>query len=357
MPTNTTIASTYYYDLSGRLIRESIMSSYTMGSIITSERVYLYDESGVIGMICKDESSSATYYFDKNIRGDVIGIYDANGTRIVKYGYDSWGNCTILSATDYTVANANPFRYRSYYYDTETGFYYLNSRYYSPAWRRFLSPDSTSYLDPKSPNGLNLYAYCNNDPVNYSDPSGHSVVGILVVAFFIGAATGAGISFTTQYISGGFDLSEVNPWLVLSDAIFGGISGVLAASGIGGLSAALLSSSLDMLQVIVNSAITGEDISAIEVAIAGVIGFASSYIPETGINAKSVSSKHKTIMAHIENSKGNRRADMYTIKRKVLNEYILKRSGNYLVSTIATSAVAEVITFGVEGYWYGFGNI
>ena len=238
MPTNTTIASTYYYDLSGRLIRESIMSSYTMGSIITSERVYLYDESGVIGMICKDESSSATYYFDKNIRGDVIGIYDANGTRIVKYGYDSWGNCTILSATDYTVANANPFRYRSYYYDTETGFYYLNSRYYSPVWRRFISPDSTSYLDPETPNGLNLYAYCNNDPVNYSDPSGNFAIsiGFLIASMAIGAAIGAGVSGGIAYYQG--ERGEDLIWDIVGGAVLGLATGAtIALGGAAGLGA------------------------------------------------------------------------------------------------------------------------
>ena len=81
-----------------------------------------------------------------------------------------WGNCTISGNT--TVAKANPIRYRGYYYDEETGLYYCNARYYSPKWRRFISPDDTSYLDPSSVNGLNQYCYCGNDPVNYCDPSG-----------------------------------------------------------------------------------------------------------------------------------------------------------------------------------------
>ena len=72
------------------------------------------------------------------------------------------------------MTQRNPIRYRGYYYDRETGLYYLNARYYNPQWRRFISPDSPDYLDPETPNGLNLYAYCNNDPVNYADPSGHT---------------------------------------------------------------------------------------------------------------------------------------------------------------------------------------
>ena len=86
---------------------------------------------------------------------------------MAKYAYDAFGNCTIVSTTNSIIANENPFRYRGYYYDTETGFYYLNARYYNPQWRRFISPDDTAYLDPKMPNGLNLYCYCKNDPVNY----------------------------------------------------------------------------------------------------------------------------------------------------------------------------------------------
>ena len=117
---------------------------------------------------------SNLYYFQRNLQGDVVAIYGTNGTLKAKYLYDAWGNCTIASeTTSYDVANANPIRYRGYYYDDDTGLYYCNARYYSPKWRRFISPDDTAYLDPESVNGLNLYCYCNNDPVNYCDPSGH----------------------------------------------------------------------------------------------------------------------------------------------------------------------------------------
>lgn len=109
-----------------------------------------------------------------NLLGNVVAIYDTSGNMVAKYLYDAFGNCTISNeTTSYDVANANPIRYRGYYYDDDTGLYYCNARYYSPKWRRFISPDDTAYLDPESVNGLNLYCYCNNDPVNYVDPSGH----------------------------------------------------------------------------------------------------------------------------------------------------------------------------------------
>ena len=102
-------------------------------------------------------------------------ILDNSGNIVVKYAYDAYGNCSIVYGISHDLARRNPIRYRGYYYDRETNLYYLNARYYNPDWRRFISPDSCDYLDPETPNGLNLYAYCNNDPVNYADPSGHFV--------------------------------------------------------------------------------------------------------------------------------------------------------------------------------------
>ena len=153
---------------------------------------------------------------------------------VAKYLYDAWGNCTISSeTTDYVVANANPIRYRGYYYDDDTGLYYCNARYYSPKWRRFISPDDTAYLDPKSVNGLNLYCYCNNDPVNFADPSGCASIlitlGIMAIGGLIGAAVGAGTSAIMQYAFNG----EVNWQSVGVAALSGFVSGAIAASPLG----------------------------------------------------------------------------------------------------------------------------
>ena len=99
---------------------------------------------------------------------------------MVKYSYDAWGNCKVLNAsgaeiTDANhIGNLNPFRYRGYYYDTETKLYYLQSRYYDPEIGRFITIDDISYLAPDAINGLNLYAYCRNNPVNRVDATGHA---------------------------------------------------------------------------------------------------------------------------------------------------------------------------------------
>ena len=119
-----------------------------------------------------------TYYYKKNAFDDIIGIYDSNYKEVCTYNYDSYGN--ILSIKDSTgknitdtsnVALINPFRYRSYYYDTETNLYYLNSRYYSPKMGRFINCDGlieTSDLCCS----YNLYTYCINSPIGTRDNIG-----------------------------------------------------------------------------------------------------------------------------------------------------------------------------------------
>ena len=134
-------------------------------------------------------STDNTYYFQRNLQGDVVAIYDTNGTLKAKYLYDASGNCTISSeTTSYDVANANPIRYRGYYYDDDTGLYYCNARYYSPKWRRFISPDDTAYLSPESVNGLNLYCYCNNDPITLMKSPNLSIGTATVFTTFTSAS-------------------------------------------------------------------------------------------------------------------------------------------------------------------------
>lgn len=101
--------------------------------------------------------------------GDVISITDVQGNELAQYSYDEWGN--TLSTSDNDIANINPLRYRGYYYDNETSYYYLQSRYYDPCICRFINADDTeiakTWKNDKFSN--NLYLYCNNDPINYSD--------------------------------------------------------------------------------------------------------------------------------------------------------------------------------------------
>ena len=192
----------FKYDNSGRLIEEVINGEkYQDGSFSKTLR-YLHDANNIVGVQYTQGANINAYYFQRNLQGDVVAIYDTNGAKVVGYRYDAWGNCTIdSSTTNYDLAHANPIRYRGYYYDEDTKLYYLNARYYSPEFRRFISPDDTNYLNPQNVNAINLYCYCSNDPVNFVDPSGHDIVMIIgligcfgVVIVLVSVATGVAVS-------------------------------------------------------------------------------------------------------------------------------------------------------------------
>ena len=132
------------------------------------------------------------YYYIKNAQDDVTAIVDPNGNIVAKYEYDSWGK--VLAVTDADgnaktssshIGNINPLRYRSYFFDTESEFYYLNSRYYDTYTRRFINCDGyvstgTGFI------GYNMFAYCNNNPVNRADPTGQLWGVVLGVALVVG---------------------------------------------------------------------------------------------------------------------------------------------------------------------------
>jgi RHS repeat-associated protein len=104
-------------------------------------------------------------------QGDITRIEDVNGNVLATYEYDAWGK--VISSSG-SLAEINPLRYRGYYYDTETGFYYLQSRYYDPVVSRFINADRYASTGDALL-GYNMFAYCSNNPVNYSDPSGEAV--------------------------------------------------------------------------------------------------------------------------------------------------------------------------------------
>ena len=245
-----TCNKSFTYDNSGRLVSENISKSlYSVGSESTGI-YYLYDEDRIVGMYYTSGSSSGLYYFHRNLFGDVVAIYNSGGNKVAGYDYDAWGNCTITSdTTDLLLARTNPIRYRGYYYDEETGLYWVSSRYYSPELCMFISPDSIEYLDPESVNGLNLYAYCGNDPVNRFDPTGHSWksfwngvgdwfsdnwiklaigTGVVIAGAFVTAITcGTGLGFFAAF--GGALLTSAKA-VAISTAISAGIG--LAVGGI-----------------------------------------------------------------------------------------------------------------------------
>lgn len=160
------------------------------------------------------------YYYLYNLQGDVVGIVRATtGKLVATYKYDAWGNCTVNSAEVFGIGEDNPFRYRGYYYDAETGLYYLNSRYYSLEICRFINPDTADILDVQSDlHDKNLYAYCDNNPVVRVDLNGEIWVNVAIGAVIGGISSG----ISTYFV-------EKNIWKAFLSAGFGAVSGALTA--------------------------------------------------------------------------------------------------------------------------------
>jgi RHS repeat-associated protein len=130
---------------------------------------YTYDGNGKLVSI---NLNSQEYYYIRNAQGDIIALSDRNGTIVVNYTYDSWGKLISISGTEKdTVGVKNPYRYRGYRYDVETGLYYLQSRYYNPEWGRFINADAIAGAMGELL-GHNIFAYCKNNPINMQDSDG-----------------------------------------------------------------------------------------------------------------------------------------------------------------------------------------
>ena len=159
--------------------------------------VYLYDAEGnPIGMQYRNtamgEDEFAEYWYEKNLQGDIVAVYDAAGTKLISYTYDAWGNFIKQYHNGCTSSNPvvnNPFLYRGYYFDNELGMYYLQSRYYDPVIGRFINADGMVSTG-QGLLGYNMYAYCGNNPVCRADYSGQFWGVVILAAVLVVALSG-----------------------------------------------------------------------------------------------------------------------------------------------------------------------
>ena len=244
-------SNTFEYNAQGLRIRKNDKTYVLDGDKILRETdgtntiTYYYGGNGVIGF----NYNGSDYYYRKNILGDVMEIYTASGVKVASYAYDAWGNHKIYDiygdeVTDNShIGYINPIRYRGYYYDTETNLYYLQTRYYDPEIGRFINADAIEYLVPEQVMGLNLYAYCGNNPVMYTDSSGCFVITTVLATIAWGALIGGVISAAfavgDQIKQNGTDSNEWD-WEQIGRSTLGGVvAGAISATPIGGFGGAL----------------------------------------------------------------------------------------------------------------------
>ena len=201
----SSVRATYGYDEQGQLTSAAVGGTrytytYGMAGVRSSKTVgsTTYKYTTLSGLVTRQTGGNATidfvydesnqplamkyngkvYYYVLNAQGDVVRIVDGSRNVVASYSYDPWGK--LLSSSG-TLANVNPLRYRGYYYDSETGFYYLQSRYYDPAIGRFINADSYASTDATGLLSTNMFAYCENNPVMRVDPTGELFWDILDV--------------------------------------------------------------------------------------------------------------------------------------------------------------------------------
>lgn len=254
----------YRYDSNGRRIGKTYGDSYNfriaggqlyyIGDSTGTSYYYAGDDLSQINITFPDNSSTslhftydeigpmsvtydgAEYFYLKNAQGDVTGLVNSSGTQVVAYTYDAWGNpLTTTGAMADTLGKLNPFRYRGYVYDTETGLYYLGSRYYNPETGRFINADSINLITA-TPNSAtwdkNLFSYCDNNPVVRKDHGGElwsTIIGMTAGAV-IGVAGQIVSDLATSVLNGKLSFSN---WQTYAGAILGGAIGgaVLGSTG------------------------------------------------------------------------------------------------------------------------------
>ena len=232
------------------------------------------------------------YYYLKNIQGDIIGILDGSGASVVEYSYDSWGKVIEISG-DQELGKLNPFRYRGYYYDEETGFYYVGSRYYDPEVCRFINADTVDILGVQDNlNGKNLYAYCDNNPVMRVDTTGQ--FWNIAAGAIIGAGISAGVEILFQLsecviVGNSLDLTSIG-----MAALSGAAGGALAATGIGLIGQIVGNAGIGAATEVVSQVNSGNrnmKSIALNVGIMTVVGGISGAVGGKGIRAQDTAYK------------------------------------------------------------------
>ena len=266
---------------------------------------YSYDANGILYNVrytLADGGTEYSYYYTHNSRGDIVGIYNGAGELKAHYEYDAWGN--VISITDNNgnaitnpnhIGNLNPFRYRGYYQDTETGIYYLMSRYYDPITHRFINADGyfqagTSILDG------NTFAYCANNPIYSSDPTGSSII--------FGALIGGATEFFGQIISGK-SIDEVDWGSVFVSAGTGAMLGAVDVLGVGAVAGVLIKGGISFTGSLMKYSRQGEDFN-LAVQHSAVDGLSTMFFASISNVFKTSSGNHYNYNVNNSNQRVNR---------------------------------------------------
>ena len=300
---------------------------------------FTYDAVGPLSV----NFNGTEYFYLKIAQGDVTGLVDSAGTKVVSYAYDPWGKTWDASGTlATTLGTFNPLRYRGYVYDTETGLYYLNSRYYNPTWGRFINADTTDVLGAsldKANWDKNLFAYCDNNPIIRVDHGGQ-------IWMLIGAAVGAFVSGAVSAISQYATTGSINWKTVGINAAAGAVSGALATTGIGLAASIGANAGLGGAAYVSDQIVNGDEITLDGLVTNTIAGGVGGAIGGSGANAKGLSAAWKSASNSI--TRELRRANIkYAAKRisaYTAEKTAIKIAAKIAVGRIGFGTIASAIT-------------
>ena len=230
---------TYGYNADGKRISKMVNgTTYNyayLGDTLTdlswgsNQMHFTYDSLGPASVTY----NGVKYFYLKNAQGDVTGLVNASGTQVVSYTYDPWGAPMSTGGTmASTLGAANPLRYRGYVYDTETGLYYLSSRYYNPTWGRFINADTADVVtaSPDKANwDKNLFAYCDNNPINRQDDEGNLWAELKIADIITHTIVGGIVGAVSGIINRGITGEKITFSSILRDFSSGALSGLASS--------------------------------------------------------------------------------------------------------------------------------
>lgn len=335
----------YFYDHTGARVKkvvDGVATNYHMaGDLLASETRnggtiwYVYDSgANLVAIII----AGKYYYYVRNIQNDIVALVDESGKTVVNYVYDSWGKLlSITGSLKDTVGIQNPFRYRGYYYDNETGMYYLKNRYYDPGLRRFIGSDAITTVEAslETFHNRNLYIYCNQNPIVRSDSKGN------IWQVLLAGAVGAGISLGYQLV---FEKKELNMKTVAQATLDGIVMAVGASAATVGW------------QIVTNvatsviSGIMNED-DGMEIACQATVSGALAYFGGKGNDFAGIEAKWKfKVSSNAEVKDINIRTQLNEIAGNQFKRKTKRGIYNMTSSTVRGNGASRGVSKGYSGY-------